>query len=163
MSLLDGLNAQQRDAVTAPPGPMLILAGPGSGKTRVIVHRVAYLLREGVSPSRIMAVTFTNKAARELHERLQGLVGRRVDGLTVGTFHSICARILRREGPHLGLDPGFLIYDESDQVDVVREVLRDLEVDEKRYAPRSILATISRAKGELLSPLAFSEHAEGHW
>jgi len=120
MSLIDilaELNPAQREAVETISGPLLILAGPGSGKTRVITHRVAYLIRVcGVSPHRIMAVTFTNKAAREMEERLHRLVSGSVRDLTLGTFHAICARILRRDGKAMGIDSRFVIYDDDDQI-----------------------------------------------
>src|SRR5512145_2167677 len=111
MSILDNLNENQKKAVIHTDGPLLILAGPGSGKTRVITHRIAYLIRElGVSPYRIMAVTFTNKAANEMKSRMEKLAGRDAEGLTVGTFHATCSRILRREAQYLGLEPHFVIY-----------------------------------------------------
>src|ERR671939_1659190 len=143
--LLEGLNPHQREAVSHVKGPLLILAGPGSGKTRVIVHRVAYLVElENVHPYNLLAVTFTNKAARELRERLDALVGGQLArGLSVGTFHALCARWLRREIHHLGRDPGFAIYDDNDQVDLVKQVLRELEIDERRVSPRSVLSAIS--------------------
>src|SRR5919197_5627408 len=121
--ILENLNPRQRQAVTHVNGPLLILAGPGSGKTRVIVHRVAYLLDvENVYPYHLLAVTFTNKAARELRERLDALVGKDLArGLSVGTFHALCARWLRRDIQHLGRDPSFAIYDDNDQVDLVRQ------------------------------------------
>jgi len=153
MDLLDGLNPQQREAVTAGPGPVLVLAGPGSGKTRVLTHRVAYLVREvGVSPYHILAVTFTNKAAREMRERIQKLLAGQVHGLAIGTFHAMCARLLRREAGHLPFSRDFVIYDESDQQALVRQALADLNLDEKRYRPASILAAISKAKNELVAP-----------
>jgi DNA helicase-2/ATP-dependent DNA helicase PcrA len=163
--LLAGLNAFQREAVSHVDGPLLILAGPGSGKTRVIVHRVAYLLEaQNVYPSNILAVTFTNKAARELRQRLDALVGGQLaSGLSVGTFHALCARWLRRDIHHLGRDPGFAIYDDNDQVDLVKQVLRELEIDERRVSPRSVLSAISHAKSELLGPEAFSRDAHGQW
>ncbi|HEX9014964.1 MAG TPA: UvrD-helicase domain-containing protein [Chloroflexota bacterium] len=163
MSLLEGLNPAQREAVTTPSGPLLILAGPGSGKTRVITHRVAYLIQElGVSPYRIMAVTFTNKAANEMKARLETLAGRDGEGLTVGTFHATCSRILRREAPSIGLDPHFVIYDEDDQVNLVKRVLKELELDEKRFAPRGILNEISTAKSILRGPHQYSEFVENY-
>lgn len=164
MRALEGLNPAQREAVQTTRGPLLIVAGPGSGKTRVIVHRIAYLIEaEGVSPYAILAVTFTNKAAREMRERLAGLLGRRADGLTVGTFHWTCARILRRDGPAVGIDSHFVIYDEGDQLALMKKVLADEALDEKRVPPRAVLASISRAKSELLDPAAYSRRAEGRW
>jgi DNA helicase-2/ATP-dependent DNA helicase PcrA len=162
---LDALNPQQREAVESLSGPVLVLAGPGSGKTRVLTYRVAYLVRVcGVSPHRILAVTFTNKAAREMSERLVTLMGEeQARRLTVGTFHATCARILRREARHLGLDSQFLIYDADDQVGLVRQAMRELGLDEKQYAPRSILYTISRAKDELLDADAFAERVTSYW
>jgi DNA helicase-2/ATP-dependent DNA helicase PcrA len=163
--LLQGLNPHQRDAASHVRGPLLILAGPGSGKTRVIVHRVAYLLEvEHVHPYNVLGVTFTNKAARELRERLAGLVGpEQARGLSVGTFHSNCARWLRRDIKHLGRDPGFAIYDDNDQIDIVKQVLSDLEIDPKRTSPRAVLSAISHAKSELVSPERFASDAQGQW
>src|SRR5437764_5689608 len=159
--ILEGLNEHQREAVTHVNGPLLILAGPGSGKTRVIVHRIAYLLEaERVYPSRILAVTFTNKAARELRERLDSLVGGSLArALNVGTSHSICARWLRRDIKHLGLDPAFAIFDDNDQIDLVKQVLRELEIDEKRASPRGVLSAISHAKSELIDPNRYARDA----
>src|SRR4030042_4755995 len=132
MDILAGLNPAQREAVEAINGPLLILAGPGSGKTRVITHRVAYLVRVcGINPRRIMAVTFTNKAAREMEERLHRLVAGAVPGLTLGTFHAICARILRREGQAIGIGPKFVIYDEDDEVDLIKRSLEAMGLDHK--------------------------------
>jgi ATP-dependent DNA helicase UvrD/PcrA len=163
--LLEGLNPQQRAAVTHTDGPLLILAGPGSGKTRVIVHRIAYLLDvKDVYPYHILAVTFTNKAAREMRERLNDLVGpERARGLAVGTFHANCARWLRRDIQHLGLDPGFAIYDDNDQVDLVKQVLKELELDEKRTSPRALLSAISHAKSELVDVDRYASDAQGYW
>ncbi|HEX8968263.1 MAG TPA: UvrD-helicase domain-containing protein [Chloroflexota bacterium] len=163
--LLEGLNPHQREAVSHTDGPLLILAGPGSGKTRVIVHRVAYLLQvKDVYPANILAVTFTNKAARELRERLDTLVGGHLSrGLAVGTFHANCARWLRRDIQHLGRDPGFAIYDDNDQVDLIKRVLKDLEIDEKRASPRSVLSAISHAKSELVDAEAYARDARGQW
>jgi ATP-dependent DNA helicase UvrD/PcrA len=162
---LEGLNKNQREAVSHVDGPLLILAGPGSGKTRVIVHRIAYLLDvKGVHPSRVLAVTFTNKAARELRERIDALVGGHIGrSLAVGTFHANCARWLRRDIKHLGLDPGFAIYDDNDQIDVVKQVLKELELDEKRSSPRAVLSAISHAKSELVDAERFARDARGYW
>src|ERR1051326_3785002 len=164
--LLEGLNPHQREAVSHVDGPLLILAGPGSGKTRVIVHRVAYLLRTvpKLYPYSVLAVTFTNKAARELRERLNILVGEDLArGLSVGTFHSLCARWLRRDIKHLGRDPGFAIYDDNDQIDLVKQILKELEIDEKRTSPRAVLSAISHAKSELIDPEAYARDAQGQW
>ncbi|MDP8923890.1 MAG: UvrD-helicase domain-containing protein [Chloroflexota bacterium] len=162
---LDHLNPAQRQAVTSTNGPLLIVAGPGSGKTRVIVHRIAYLLQaEGVEPYHVLAVTFTNKAAREMKERLEGLIGeRRARLLSVGTFHATCARWLRIDGERLGLDRRFAILDDADQVSTMKQVLGDLEIDEKRFSPRAILSAISAAKSELASPERYAARAEGLW
>src|SRR5579883_3379875 len=152
-SFTDGLNPRQAEAVTAVGGPVLILAGPGSGKTRVITHRIAYLVTErGVRPWRILAVTFTNKAAREMRERVDALLEDASQGIWLGTFHSICARILRADGVAIGIDRGFAIYDDGDQMTAVKRVLADLSLDPKQNNPRAILAAISRAKNEMQSP-----------
>jgi DNA helicase-2/ATP-dependent DNA helicase PcrA len=152
MDILAALNPAQREAVEAIKGPVLILAGPGSGKTRVITHRVAYLVRLcGVSPHHIMAVTFTNKAAREMRERLEQLLGQGIEALTLGTFHATCARILRHEGKAIGLEPSFTIYDEDDQVRLIKQTLEELNLDPKQYAPQALRAAISAAKSRLIS------------
>ncbi len=158
MDLLKGLNPQQQKAVTASDGPVLVLAGPGSGKTRVLTHRVAWLVGElGVAPWRIMAVTFTNKAAREMRERLERLVGpSRGRGLTLGTFHATCARILRREADPAGIPRDYAIFDADDQLRLVRQAIRDLDLDDKQYRPQAVHGAISRAKNELIPPGAYS-------
>ncbi len=154
--LLAGLNAAQRSAVEAVEGPVLILAGPGSGKTRVITHRIAYLLQElGVAPSRILAVTFTNKAAREMRERLHQLAGQAAEHVQMGTFHAMCVRLLRREHEAFGIDRAFSIYDDADQLAVVKAVLAELRLDPKKFAPRALLSAISRAKSEMIVPSAY--------
>ncbi|HHS97942.1 MAG TPA: DNA helicase UvrD [Chloroflexi bacterium] len=157
VDLLADLNPQQRAAVAASDGPVLVLAGPGSGKTRVLTHRVAWLVLErGVPPHRIVAVTFTNKAAREMRHRLQDLLGHgRTSVLTLGTFHALCARILRREGPTIDIPRDYVIFDADDQRAVVRQVLRDLNIDDKQYRPPAVHAAISRAKNELIPPEAY--------
>ena len=158
---LDSLNPEQREAVTHPGGPMLIFAGAGSGKTRVITFRIARLLQSGVWGSRILAVTFTNKAAREMRERLEGLVGDVAKGMWVGTFHALCARILRIDGKHIGLDPNFVIYDDADQMGLIREVLKAKNIDDKAIQPRAVLSEISNAKEKLLSPEKYAAEATG--
>src|SRR5918912_394679 len=156
--LLKNLNEAQQKAVQAVDGPVLVLAGPGSGKTRILTHRIAYLIDEvGVNPWNILAVTFTNKAAREMQERLDRLVGEgRAGTLTVGTFHRVCSRFLRRDIVHLGRERDFAIYDSDDQHRLMKRVLKDLDLDEKKYAPRAIHANISRAKNELVDAEEFA-------
>jgi DNA helicase-2/ATP-dependent DNA helicase PcrA len=146
--LLESLNPVQREAVLHTEGPVLIVAGAGSGKTRALTHRIAYLIRElGVSPYAILAITFTNKAAREMAERVEGLLGERISrGMWILTFHSTCARILRREHNHLGLPSTFTIYDEGDTERLISGVLRDLNVDVKRFPPRAMATAIGKAK-----------------
>src|SRR5688572_6941711 len=157
MTILDGLNSPQRDAVTHVEGPLLILAGPGSGKTRVIAHRIAYLINEqDVPPGRIMAVTFTNKAARELRDRVEGLIGGAVRAVTLGTFHSVCARILRIDGEAIGVSKTFVIFDDADQMALMKKVGAEYNLDVKQYPPRAILSVISRAKSELITAEAFA-------
>ncbi|MSQ28576.1 MAG: AAA family ATPase [Dehalococcoidia bacterium] len=153
MDLLAALNDPQRRAVTHPGGPLLILAGPGSGKTRVITNRIAHLITAlDVYPSRIMAVTFTNKAAREMKERLRELVGAAAESVTMGTFHSVCVRILRAEGERYGIDRRFVIYDDDDQINLLKRALIDLEVDSRKFAPRTVQGAISMAKSQLIGP-----------
>ncbi|NJP06472.1 MAG: UvrD-helicase domain-containing protein [Chloroflexaceae bacterium] len=152
------LNPMQQQAVEAVDGPVLVLAGPGSGKTRVLTYRVAHLIDQvGIEPSRILAVTFTNKAARQLNERLTELIGTAETGaLTIGTFHSLCSRFLRRDVVHLGRERDFAIYDSDDQQRLMQRVLRDLNLDEKKHPARAILNRISSAKNELVGPAEFA-------
>jgi len=154
MDLLHGLNPQQARAVEAPDGPVLVLAGPGSGKTRVLTHRVAYLVEvRKVWPRQILAVTFTNKAAREMRERLDKILGpTRAGELTLGTFHAICARWLRRDAPEIGLSRDFVIFDEDDQQQLIKRALTELNIDDKKYKPSAVLNAISNAKNELITP-----------
>ncbi|MFC1925610.1 ATP-dependent helicase [Chloroflexota bacterium] len=164
MDVLEGLNPVQREAVEAIEGPLLIIAGPGSGKTRVITHRIAYLVRVvRVNPRRIMAVTFTNKAAREMKERLYQLLGPSVEQLTVGTFHSVCTRILRVEGKAAGLESGFVIYDDADQQSLIKRCLQNLNIDPKKYAPRAFISAISSAKSQLISPEDYAQHSGSYF
>jgi DNA helicase II / ATP-dependent DNA helicase PcrA len=162
--LLAGLNEPQKKAVTMTEGPLLILAGPGSGKTRVITHRIAYLVQhEHISPWRILAVTFTNKAAKEMRERLERLVGlNESKEMTIGTFHAICARVLRIEADYLaplGLNKSFVILDTDDQTTLIKQAVRDLNLDEKQYKPATMQGLISRAKNDLLVPDQMAEQA----
>ena len=164
MDILATLNPAQREAVEAIKGPVLILAGPGSGKTKVITHRVAYLVKLcGVSPHHIMAVTFTNKAAREMRERLEQLLGQTAEALSLGTFHAICARILRREGKAIGLDSSFVIYDEDDQLRLMKQVLEELNLDPKQYAPRALRSAIGAAKSRLISPGGYAQRVSSYF
>ena len=162
--LLAGLNEPQREAVTTTEGPVLILAGPGSGKTRVITHRIAYLVREkDVSPWRILAVTFTNKAAKEMRERLERLVGlNESKEMHIGTFHAICARVLRAEADYLvplGLNRSFVIIDTDDQASLLKQAIKALDLDEKQYRPTTMQSLISRAKNEMQNPEQMAERA----
>jgi DNA helicase-2/ATP-dependent DNA helicase PcrA len=154
MEILDKLNKQQLNAVTAGNGPVLVVAGPGSGKTRVLTQRIAYLIAvEGVRPWQILAVTFTNKAAKEMQSRVKSLLpDQAIEGIMLGTFHSICARILRRESEHLPIGSNFVIFDTDDQERIVKNVIRELNINEKLYRPPSVHAAISRAKNELIGP-----------
>jgi hypothetical protein len=163
-AILDGLNPAQLAAVTHGDGPMLILAGPGSGKTRVITHRIAYLVRERrVPPWRILAVTFTNKAAKEMRERARRLLGDDAKDLAMGTFHSMCARWLRIDGKAIGISPDFTVYDDADQVALMKRIIEDLRVDPKRFQPRSVLSAISNAKGEMLTPAAYNGKVQSYF
>ena len=152
MDFLDKLNPQQRGAVTAADGPILVVAGPGSGKTRVLTQRIAYLIAsEGVRPWQILAVTFTNKAAREMEARVKHLLpDQAIEGIMLGTFHSICARIMRREAEHLPLESNFVIFDSDDQERMVKAIIRGFNLNDKLYRAASVHAAISRAKNELI-------------
>ncbi len=164
MDMLAGLNSKQQEAVQAIKGPVLILAGPGSGKTRVITQRVAYLIKVvGVNPHRILAVTFTNKAAKEMVERLDKLVPGSVKQLTVGTFHSICAKILRIDGQAVDIKPEFVIYDGDDQMAVIKRCFAELNLDPKQHAPQAIASAISNAKSKMLTPAEFARHNRSYF
>ncbi len=164
MDILAELNPAQREAVEALSGPVLILAGPGSGKTRVIAHRVAYLIKVcGVNPRRIMAVTFTNKAAREMEARLHRLVSGSVRELTLGTFHAICARFLRMNGKTIGVDSHFVIYDREDQISLIKRGIQEVGLDPKQYAPQAIASAISSAKSRLLTPQDYIQRSRSYF
>ncbi len=158
--LLAGLNPAQYDAVLHDGGPLLVVAGAGSGKTRVLTHRIAHLIEGGLSPFEILAITFTNKAAGEMKHRVGGLVGPVAEKMWVSTFHSACVRILRRDVERLGFPGRFSIYDQADAVRLVGYVIRDLNLDPKRFPPRSVHGTISMAKNENVGPSQFTEQAE---
>ena len=163
INILDGLSPRQREAVQHESGPLLIVAGPGSGKTRVMAHRVAHLITErDVAPWRILAVTFTNKAARELRERCNSLVPESADALQVRTFHSFCAQVLRTFPESAGLEPGYSIYDDDDQARTVRRVLDDLEIDQKQFPPRALMGAISDAKNRMIGPDVFASTTESY-
>ena len=162
MSIYDTLNEQQREAVYHTEGPLLILAGAGSGKTRVLTHRIAYLIEErGVNPWNILAITFTNKAAGEMRERVDDIVGFGSESIWVSTFHSTCVRILRRHIDRLGYDTNFTIYDTDDQKTLMRDICKYLQIDTKICRERNLLAAISAAKNEMVSPEGFRLRAEG--
>ena len=162
MSIYDSLNDMQKKAVYQTEGPVLILAGAGSGKTRVLTHRIAYLIEEkGVNPWNILAITFTNKAAGEMRERVDQLVGFGSESIWVSTFHSACVRILRRFIDRLGYDTNFTIYDTDDQKSLMKEVCRYLQIDTKMYKERALLSAISSAKNEMISPEEYRLDAEG--
>ena len=162
--ILEGLNAKQREAVEAIEGPLLIVAGPGSGKTRVITHRIAYLVRVcGVSPYRIAAVTFTNRAAREMRQRLASLLGPNIDDLTASTFHAFCAMVLRRESDNIGLDRSFTIYDDADQLAQIKRAMQEANVDPKQFSPRAVQSRISAAKSQIIGIEGFGLNRDSYF
>lgn len=163
-SLLTQLNEKQREAVLTTDGPVLVLAGAGSGKTRVLTHRIAYIIEQELArPEEILAVTFTNKAANEIKERIAKLLNKQSAGSIpwAGTFHSICAKILRKDGFYIGIEPSFTIYDPNDQQRLVKEILRDLDIDSKKFGPKTVLSMISSAKNELITPSGYQTYAQG--
>ena len=161
MSLLSQLNPSQRDAAETTNGPLLILAGAGSGKTRVLTYRIAYLINQlGVAPWNILAVTFTNKAAGELKDRIDQLVGPKSKDVWTGTFHSICARILRYEADNFDLDGNFTIYDETDRRSAMRRIFEIHNINSEEITPRSVISQISKAKNSMLSPTSFASDGE---
>ncbi len=164
MQLTDKLNPAQAEAVEYCSGPLLILAGAGSGKTRVLTHRIAHLIRNrGVAPHNILAITFTNKAAREMKERVEALLGNQAEHMWICTFHSACVRILRREIGALGYDTGFVIYDSADQQTLIKQCLKELNIDDKRFPPRAVAAGISQAKNSLMGPEAYEKKAYDYY
>lgn len=162
--LLEGLNNMQQEAVKATDGPLLIMAGAGSGKTRVLTHRIAYLMTEKqVAPWNILAITFTNKSAREMKDRIQRILGPGADDIWISTFHSMCVRILRRDSDRMGINRNFSILDTTDQLSVIKKVLKEKNLDPKKYDPRSMLGSISSAKNELLTPEEYDKAASSHY
>ncbi|MBD8069644.1 DNA helicase PcrA [Bacillus sp. PS06] len=162
--LLSGLNPQQQEAVKATDGPLLLMAGAGSGKTRVLTHRIAYLMAEKeVAPWNILAITFTNKAAREMKERVAAIVGGAAEDIWISTFHSMCVRILRRDIDRIGINRNFSILDSGDQLSVIKSVLKEKNLDPKKNDPRSILGSISSAKNELITPEEYAKTAGGYY
>ncbi|WP_221568296.1 DNA helicase PcrA [Alkalihalobacillus sp. TS-13] len=160
--LLSGLNPEQKKAVKHTEGPLLIMAGAGSGKTRVLTHRIAYLLVEkGVAPWNILAITFTNKAAREMQSRVAAITGPAAESIWISTFHSMCVRILRRDSDRIGINRNFTILDATDQLSVIKQALKDLNLDTKKFDARGILGTISSAKNELKTAADFQKTAQG--
>ena len=157
MSIYDSLNDKQKEAVLQTEGPLLILAGAGSGKTRVITHRIAYLIDKGVQPYHILAITFTNKAAKEMRERVDSLVEYGAESIWISTFHSMCVRILRRFIDRLGYDSNFTIYDTDDQKQVMKDICKRLNIDTKYVKEKNILAEISSAKNEMISPEEYAK------
>src|SRR6266536_329315 len=164
MQFLDSLNPEQRESVLHLKGPLLILAGAGSGKTRVITSRIAYLVGDGhAQPHELLAVTFTNKAAEEMRARVEALLGEDCSRMWVSTFHSLCARLLRREAPAIGLSRDFVIYDSSDQLTVVKQALKSLHIDDSFVQPRAALGRISHAKNRMEGPDAVAAAAVAGW
>src|SRR4026209_2000694 len=161
MDFLQALNPEQRTAVLHIKGPLLILAGAGSGKTRVITSRIAYLVGDGhAQPHEVLAVTFTNKAAEEMRARVGALLGSEISGMWVSTFRALCARLLRREAPAIGLSRDFVIYDSSDQLTVVKQAMKALRIDDSFVQPRAALSRISHAKNRMESPDAIAAAAD---
>lgn len=164
MNFLETLNPQQKAAVTHVSGPLLVIAGAGSGKTRVLTYRIAYLIRQGFArPDQILAVTFTNKAAQEMKDRVAALIGGLAKGIWVSTFHSACVQILRAHADKLGYSRNFQIFDTADQLVVAKEALQELNLDPKHFEPKAILAGISSAKNELIDPTTYEDNAADYW
>ena len=162
MASYETMNDMQQEAVFHTDGPLLILAGAGSGKTRVLTHRTAYLIEEkGVNPYNIMAITFTNKAAGEMRERIDDMVGYGSESIWVSTFHSTCVRILRRHIDRIGFDTNFTIYDSDDQKTLMKDICKRMQIDTKITKEKSFLGAISSAKDELISPEEFTLRAQG--
>jgi DNA helicase-2/ATP-dependent DNA helicase PcrA len=157
-SILAELNDKQREAAEIIEGPLLVLAGAGSGKTKTLTHRIAYLIANGIAPYQILAVTFTNKAAREMKERIGTLMPEGISSMpTVGTFHSVCLQLLRVEAQHIGLDPQIVIYDAQDSEQLIKQILKEKQVNTDQIKPRTVKYIISNAKNDLINPKQFKE------
>ena len=160
--IIEELNDKQREAVLATEGPSLIIAGAGSGKTKVLTHKIAYLIKEkNVLPWNILAITFTNKAANEMKIRTENLLQNTTNDIWIGTFHSICVRILRKFIDRIGYDTSFIIFDTSDQKSLVKDCLKTLNIDDKLFTDRSVMYEISNAKNEMLEPEDYSNRSFG--
>jgi len=157
--LLSQLNPPQQEAVLHTEGPLLVLAGAGSGKTRVITMRIAHLIEKGVAPWHILAVTFTNKAAEEMQHRVDQFAPGKSGGVVLSTYHRFCSQLLRREGQAIGLSNHYVIYDDHDQKDLIKESLSELNLDEKKFKPGVLLGLISRSKDELIDAQSYQIHA----
>lgn len=163
-NILEELNDKQKEAVLNVAGPNLIIAGAGSGKTKVLTHKIAYLINEkNIKPWNILAITFTNKAANEMKSRIESLIGDNAKDMWVGTFHSICVRILRRFIDRIGFDTSFVIFDTSDQRSLVKQCLKELDIDDKLFSDRGVLSEISNGKNEMLTPSAYTLRANGEY
>ena len=162
MNLLEGLNNKQYEAVTNTEGPCLVIAGAGSGKTKVLTHKIAYLMAEkGIKPWDILAITFTNKAANEMKSRVETLVGDIAKDMWIGTFHSICVRILRKQIDRIGFDTSFIIFDTSDQKTLMKQIIKAQNLDDKLYSDKSVLYEISNAKNDMLEPDKYMAKVKG--
>ena len=162
MNLVEGLNNKQKEAVLETEGPCLVIAGAGSGKTKVLTHKIAYLIEEkGIKPWNILAITFTNKAASEMKERITNLIGESSNDMWMGTFHSICVRILRRYIDRIGYNSDFVIFDSSDQKTLVKQCIKALNLDDKIFTDRSVLSEISNSKNEMLTPVQYELRTKG--
>jgi len=163
-NILEGLNKSQYEAVIAAEGPSLVIAGAGSGKTKVLTHKIAYLIDDKrIAPWNILAITFTNKAANEMKSRIEKLIGDKSNEMWIGTFHSICVRILRRYIDRIGFDTSFVIFDTSDQRSLIKQCLKELHIDDKVLTDRGVLSEISNAKNEMLAPEAYAVRANGEY
>ncbi len=162
--LLEELNPKQKEAVLETDGPCLVIAGAGSGKTKVLTYKISYLMKEkNIKPWNILAITFTNKAASEMKERVQALVGDATDDIWLGTFHSICVRILRKFIDRLGYDTSFAIFDTTDQKTLIKNCMKELNIDSKLFTEKSILSEISNAKNDMLTPEKYEQRANGDY